>query len=145
MKLIGAMAKRITSFQEAMQRSKFIFQYECPECDEMWWGNLLNKSCKDCKDDIGLSIKGRKLDLNEMVGIGWFKCDCGRTFSSFVAEGVKCKCHACGKASTPACVVSGDDPSNATKSGAKSSHWCSLCNGNGFCSAVAAARSNRRM
>lgn len=78
------------------------------------------------------------MDKLEMIGIGWFKCDCGRIFAGFCRGNVPSKCHTCHRDVMAAFVVEGD---NAGKSEAtERKHQCNACFGRKHCPIVEEAK-----
>ena len=64
-----------SGFQEAQKKSQFIHQYKCKCSPKRWWGSNANNVCNKC------NAKNKHLDLKNTIGIGWFKCLCGRVYA----------------------------------------------------------------
>ena len=118
-------------YVEAKERSNYICQYKC-SCRNKWWGTESNNQCKSCGKTV------TKLPFGQMIGVGWFHCDCGRVFAGFIRGNVSSDCHGCKKKIFPEFIVPGDDAAGTER---KSTHSCNMCNGNGSCPIVMSAKS----
>lgn len=123
-------------YEDAFKKSLKIFQFECNsyKCKgKRWWGSMMNQICKNCMETA------KKLKLEETIGIGWFKCKCGRRYAGFSRGDVASACHGCKMENYPEFIVSGDRASHEEKSTDKK-HNCAECEGGYHCPIVEEAR-----
>jgi hypothetical protein len=110
-------------FNKAFKRSKYIFQFKCYYCRKKpWWGPIKNKICFTCGE------VAEKLKLEARIGIGWFKCRCGRIYAGFSQGDVTSKCHGCQIENYPKFIVRGNKASKNEKT--NKHHYCDICKGN---------------
>ena len=74
----------------------------------------------------------------EMIGIGWFQCDCKRIFAGFCRGNVPSKCHGCNRDVDVAFIVEGNDAGDAERT--EQRHHCNACLGRGHCPVVEEAK-----
>ena len=127
------------AYREAKHKSKVTSQYKCIRClDQYWWGDNgeYDDICGKCGDH------GEKLNKSEMIGIGWFRCECGKIFAGFCKGCIASKCFKCDRDVLPAFVVEGDDAGQQTEK----KHQCNACEGRGRCPVIEQAKaiSNKR-
>ena len=123
-------------YDDAFKKSLHIFQFKCnsKKCKgKCWWGSMKNQMCKNCMKTA------TKLNLEESIGIGWFKCHCGRRYAGFSRGDVTSKCHTCKTENYPEFIVPGDRASQKEKSTDKQ-HYCAECKGDYHCPIVEEAR-----
>ena len=117
-------------FGQQQNNSKYCFQYEC--CGERWWGGYTKNKCRECEKTV------QKLPLEQIVGIGWFKCECSRIYAGFSRGDVTSKCFACNTENLPKFIQRGNNPRKKENTG--NSHNCNQCKGSNRCPIVAQAR-----
>ena len=122
-----------SSYEEGKQKSNFIHQYTC--CGHKWWGADSNNTCKSCKKTVA------KLSFAEMIGVAWFKCECGLIYAGFCHGNVRSKCHGCERKNFPEFIVPGDEAGSSKR---EKTHHCEMCHGVGHCPLVASALKHKR-
>eukprot|EP00052_Salpingoeca_macrocollata_P000467 m.20412 g.20412 ORF g.20412 m.20412 type:complete len:129 (-) comp10546_c0_seq1:33-419(-) len=100
-----------------------LINYKCALCRRTWWGARSNADCSRCKR------AGQELPLEERVGLGHFRCDCGRTFVGMARGDVRSKCHGCQALVLPHTI----EPPGQVKRKSNLAHHCELCDGHGNC------------
>jgi hypothetical protein len=129
------MSSLARSFKEARNISKVTSQYKCCRYDtHVWWGgnHEMDSVCDQC------GSYGEKLHKFEMIGIGWFQCDCKRIFAGFCRGNVPSKCHGCNRDVDAAFVVEGNNAGDAERT--EQRHECNACLGRGHCPVVEEAK-----
>lgn len=128
-------------FKEAEAKSQSTHLFECQDCCRVFWVDMsgdrdYDTQCPDCNGDA-FGYGGPS------IGIGWFKCECGRIFAGFCKSDVPSKCHGCQREVLAAFVTEGDRADK--KDGAKKKqHHCNVCRGDGTCPVVEEALKSRR-
>jgi hypothetical protein len=122
--------KRIDNYGDAERFAKFVVEFKCSSRNcgrRTWWGSPSKAGNCRCGKPAAA------VPLGQQVGLGWFRCTCGRTWAS-VAKGsgwCDCKAASCGKRISPDFFTA---PDKGGPSGPKKqTHSCSLCHGNGSC------------
>ena len=119
-------------YQEAFEKSLHIFQFKCTNkrCSQkVWWGSMKNQMCRNC------GRQANKLDLEQTIGIGWFKCQCGRKYAGFSRGDVTSKCHGCHMENYAEFIVPGDRANQDEKKPDKQ-HYSNICKGDNDCPIV---------
>ena len=116
--------------------SSNVFQYNC--CENRWWGNISNNKCFTCKKTCEI------LPLAQMIGIGRFKCKCGRKYQGFSRGDTTSKCHACNTENLPYTILPGDKAARDDRN-RENSHYCNACKGNSDCPIVNACKAKRNI
>ena len=73
----------------------------------------------------------QKLPFNKMIGIGWFECECGRTYKGKARGDVTSKCHNCQAENLPSFILPGDSAKKEQPTDKR--HYCSECKGSANC------------
>ena len=104
-----------------------IIQYKCSTCQIYKWGRLGSKPncqvCSRCKAPVKI------VPREKWVGLGHFRCLCGRTFVGKARKVVHSKCYACGNLCLPWKIR----PMGEVKRKSDLTHHCELCHGSGSC------------
>ena len=100
-----------------------MLEFQCGRCQRTWWGTQRNKTCKRC------NVEAPKVPFEKRVGLGHFKCTCGRNFVGVARGDVKSKCHGCNALVSPWAI----EPPGEMKRKSSLSHNCELCHGEGYC------------
>lgn len=95
--------------------------YTC--CGRVWWGGPRNRQCNRCHRD------GADVPFGKRVGLGHFRCECGRTFVGFGRGDVRSKCHGCQRLVLPHAM----EPPGQVEAKSSLKHHCELCGGRGRC------------
>ena len=66
-----------------------------------------------------------------MIGIGWFECECGRTYRGFSRGDITSKCHNCQTENLPYFIGKGKRADKGMKT--DNSHYCNACKGKDDC------------
>ena len=112
------------NFKEQRNKSRNLHQYEC--CKKRWWGDYVGANmCGTCNSMV------KMLPLLKMVGIGWFKCKCGRKYAGFSRGDVTSKCHGCEVENLPSFILPGDSAKKLQSTDKR--HYCSACEGSYPC------------
>ena len=127
LKIMNSNKSKLNLFEQNRHKANHIFQYKC--CSKTWWGSIKNNKCKKCNKEVV------KLPLSKMIGIGWFKCQCGRKYAGFCRGDVTSKCHGCQQENLASFIVPGDEAHNKEKSNGNA-HHCAMCHGVGNCPIV---------
>jgi hypothetical protein len=99
-----------------------LINFSC-KCGNEWWGGMRNDECRRCKKT------GKHIPFEKRVGLGYFRCDCGRTFVGKAGGDVRSKCHGCDKLNLPYAI----EPMGEVKKKSTLTHNCELCKGRGEC------------
>ena len=124
-----------SEFSQQQEKSLYIHQYQCTCSKNRWWGSQKNNVCKRCNK------KCEALELEKMIGIGWFSCQCGRKYAGFSQGNVTSKCHGCQKENFPLFIVPGEKANKYDRS--MNHHYCERCKGGKDCPIVNKIKGNR--
>ena len=131
----------INQLPQIMPRKRPLRQFECEECDRLWWERAgpRNSPCSECH---GCKQPKRAITRGEEKGVGACKfiCNCGNEFTVLCRRTDTAPCYECKKKDVD---VYEFHPPRRLKKKTSNTHNCSRCNGRRNCPNLSFHRQRR--